>query len=161
MSLIVKRRVFIEGFTTVMLCRLFCVTPSLAGGQRQAVAITWFVPAEQSVSIQESLGFAGSAIPDETTREDSRSPAAIYIIAGLVALGTLTSALLKAYKDWRYGAIIISRDRGGQLKLVSVPGLDNGTIIIDQGNGVKVIFKEKDQPQAKEVMESLMSLIQK
>ncbi len=134
---------------------------SFAAEQKQLITITWYVPASMSVSIQETLGLTGSAIPDESTRQDSRSPAAIYIVAGPVALATLCETLLKIYKDWRYGGIVIKRNRKGELELSNVPNVDSGTLIIDQGNDVKIIFREKERPSIKELMDSISSLKRK
>ena len=160
MSLILNRRLFVR-----------CVGIIMAGGslqfisfaaeQKQLITITWYVPASMSVSIQETLGLTESAIPDESTRQDSRSPAAIYIVAGPVALATLCETLLKIYKDWRYGGILIKRNRKGELELSNVPNVDSGTLIIDQGNDVKIIFREKERPSIKELMDSISGLMRK
>ena len=160
MSLILNRRLFVR-----------CVGIIMAGGslqfisfaaeQKQLITITWYVPASMSVSIQETLGLTESAIPDESTRQDSRSPAAIYIVAGPVALATLCETLLKIYKDWRYGGILIKRNRKGELELSNVPNVDSGTLIINQGNDVKIIFREKERPSIKELMDSISGLMRK
>ena len=134
---------------------------SFAAEQKQLITITWYVPASMSVSIQETLGLTESAIPDESTRQDSRSPAAIYIVAGPVALATLCETLLKIYKDWRYGGILIKRNRKGELELSNVPNVDSGTLIINQGNDVKIIFREKERPSIKELMDSISGLMRK
>ena len=80
----------------------------VAVGQEKLTPYIRYVPARKSVDIQKSLGFTGSAIPDKTTNDDSRSPAAIYIIAGSVALNTLSETVLKFYKNWKYGGMILS-----------------------------------------------------
>jgi hypothetical protein len=127
----------------------------------QLVPIIWYVPAERTISIQASLGLTASAIPDVTTVDDSRSPAAIYILAGSVALGTLCETLLNVYKNWKYGGILIRRDKKGRLELVNVPNIENGTIIVDQGNNIKVILSEKNKPDLSVLMNSLKGLTSK
>jgi hypothetical protein len=134
---------------------------SSAVGGEQLVPIIWYVPAERTISIQASLGLSGSAIPDVTTVDNSRSPAAIYILAGSVALGTLCETLLNVYKNWKYGGVLIRRDKKGRLELVNAPQIENGTIIVDQGNNVKVILGEKDKPDLSVLMNSLKVLIGK
>jgi hypothetical protein len=157
---IIKRRKFLGGLALAVFSSPF-LSVLASAKQEQAVTIEWYVPNEQSVDIQESLEFKGQAIPDESTREDDRSPALIYILVGAVALGTLAETLLKVYKDWKYGGIIISKDKKGKLLIKSEPSLDHGTIILDQGKEPKIIFKEKDEPKYKELMDALSALEKK
>jgi hypothetical protein len=131
---------------------------SSAVDREQLVPIIWYVPAELTTSIQTSLGLTGSAIPDVTTKDDSRSPAAIYILAGSVALATLCETLLNVYKNWKYGGVLIRRDKKGRLELVNVPSIENGTIIVDQGSNIKVILREKDKLNLSVLMDSLKGL---
>jgi hypothetical protein len=160
MSLILNRRLFVRyvGFLMAGGSLQFI---SFAAEQKQLVTIKWLVPASMSVSIQERLGFQDSAYPVESARRDSRSPAAIYIVAGTVALTTLCETLVKIYKDWKFGGILIKRNRNGDLELSSVPNVDSGTIIIDQGDNVKIVLREKERPRIKELIDSVGSLIRK
>lgn len=160
MSLVLNRRLFVRCLGIIMAGGSLQLI-SFAAEQKQLIRITWYVPGSMSVRILETLGLTESAIPDESTREDSRSPAAIYIVAGTVALATLCETLLKTYKDWRYGGIFIKRNRKGELELSNVPNVDSGTIIIDQGNDVKIIFREKERPSIKELMDSISGLMRK
>jgi len=157
---IIKRREFLGGLALAVFSSLF-FNALVSAKQEQAVTIEWYVPNEQSVDIQESLEFKGQAIPDESTRENDRSPALIYILVGAVALGTLAETLLKVYKDWKYGGIIVTKDKKGKLLIKSEPSLDRGTIIVDQGKEPKIIFKEKDEPKYKELMDALSALEKK
>ncbi len=157
---IIKRREFLGGLALAVFWSPF-FSALVSAQQDQSVTIEWYVPNEQSVDIQESLEFKGEAIPDESTREDDRSPALIYILVGAVALGTLAETLLNVYKDWKYGGIIISKDKKGKLLIKSEPSLDRGTIIVDQGKEPKIIFKEKDEPKYKELMDALSALEKK
>lgn len=157
---VIKRRKFLGGLALAIFGSPLLST-LVSARQEETVTIEWYVPTKQSVDIQESLKFKGTAIPDKSTRENGRSPALIYILVGAVALGTLAETLLKVYKDWQYGGIIVSKDKKGKLLIKSDRSLDSGTIIIDQGKDVKVIFKEKDQPKAKELIEALSALEKK
>jgi hypothetical protein len=157
---IIKRREFLGGLALAVFSSPF-LSVLASAKQEQAVTIKWYVPNEQSVDIQESLEFKGQAIPDKSTQEDDRSPALIYILVGAVALGTLAETLLKVYKDWKYGGIIVSKDKKGKLLIKSEPILDRGTIIVDQGKEPKIIFKEKDEPKYKELMDALSALEKK
>lgn len=157
---IIKRREFLGGLALAVFLSPF-FSALVSAKQEQAVTIKWYVPNEQSVDIQESLEFKGQAIPDESTREDDRSPALIYILVGAVALGTLAETLLNVYKDWKYGGIIVTKDKKGKLLIKSEPSLDRGTIIVDQGKEPKIIFKEKDEPKYKELMDALSALEKK
>jgi hypothetical protein len=152
-----NRRAFLICFGIAIAREAILFAPS-AAGREQLVPIIWYVPAEKTISIQASLGLAGSAIPDVSTKDDSRSPAAIYILAGSVALTTLCETLLKVYKNWRYGGLLIRRDNKGGLELINVPSIESGTIIVDQGNNVKVILREKDGPDLSVLMDSLKGL---
>jgi hypothetical protein len=157
---IIKRREFLGGLALAVFLSPF-FSALVSAKQEQAVTIEWYVPNEQSVDIQENLEFKGEAIPDESTRENDRSPALIYILVGAVALGTLAETLLNIYKDWKYGGIIVSKDKKGKLLIKSDPRLDRGTIIVDQGKEPKIIFKEKDEPKYKELMDALSALEKK
>ena len=157
---IIKRREFLSGLALAVFLSPF-FSALVSAKQEQAVTIEWYVPNEQSVDIQESLEFKGQAIPDESTRENDRSPALIYILVGAVTLGTLAETLLKVYKDWKYGGIIVTKDKKGKLLIKSEPSLDRGTIIVDQGKEPKIIFKEKDEPKYKELMDALSALEKK
>ena len=157
---IIKRREFLGGLALAVFLSPF-FSALVSAKQEQAVTIEWYVPNEQYVDIQESLEFKGQAIPDESTREDDRSPALIYILVGAVALGTLAETLLNVYKDWKYGGIIVTKDKKGKLLIKSEPSLDRGTIIVDQGKEPKIIFKEKDEPKYKELMDALSALEKK
>ena len=157
---LIKRRKFLGSFVLAMVSHPLLSKLALAK-EDSSLMIRWYVPHEQSVEIQKSLEFKGKAIPDESSKEDARSPALIYILIGATALVILAETLLKVYKDWKYGGIIISKDKKGQLLIKNNLSLESGTIIIDQGKDVKVIFKEKDQPQAKDLIDALSGLVKK
>ena len=79
----------------------------------------------------------------------------------MVTLGSVAKTVLDIYKDAKYGGVIIRRDEKGELLIENNPSLDRGTLIIDQGDDIKVIFKENDQPKATELIESLTPLVKK
>jgi len=155
--LIMKRRFFLICFVTTIASDSMLFS-SFAAVRDQLVPIIWHVPAERSISIQASLRLTGSAVPDVTTKDDSRSPAAFYILAGSVALATLCETLLNVYKNWKYGGVLIRRDRKGRLEIINAPSIESGTIIVDQGSNVKVILREKDKPDLSVLMDSLKGL---
>ena len=155
----IKRRALLQSF----LCTILWIstTRALASGkQEQTALIEWSVPAEMSVDIQESLGFKGLVFPLETTN-DVRSPAVVYILIGAVALSSLADTLLRFYKDWRHGGIIVSRDSRGRLVVSNAPGLDSSIVILDRTKDVQVIFRSQNRPESKEIIEALSSLVRK
>jgi len=127
--------------------------------ERPAI-IEWSVPAEMSVEIQESLGFKGLALPRDAT-SDSRSPAVVYILIGAVALSSLADTLLKIYKDWKYGGIIVSRDARGRLVISNSPGLDSSIVILDRAKDAQIIFRSQNRPDPKEIINALSALLAK
>ena len=85
----------------------------------------------------------------------------IYIFAGIFTLSQIAKTLLETYRDPRYGGMIVRQDEGGKLLIENDPGLDSGMIVVDQGNEVKVIFQESEQPQAQNIIEALAPLVKK
>jgi len=155
----IKRRVLLQSllyaFLSTSTAKVFA-----SGEQEQPALIEWSVPAEKSVDIQESLGFKGLVIPREPTN-DVRSAAVVYILIGAVALSSLADTLLKFYKDWKYGGIIVSRDTSGRLIVSNAPGLDSSIVILDRTKDVQVIFRSQNRPEPKEIVEALKSLLKK
>lgn len=155
----IKRRALLQNLLGTILW--VSTTRALASGkQDQTALIEWSVPAEMSVDIQESLGFKGLVYPRETTNDD-RSPAVVYILIGAVALSSLADTLLRFYKDWRYGGMIVSRDTRGRLVVSNAPGLDSSIVILDRTKDVQVIFRSQNRPEPKEIIEALSSLLRK
>jgi hypothetical protein len=99
------------------------------------------------------------SIPDKSTITDDRGLPLIYILIGAVALGQIATTLLEIYKDTKYGGVIVRKNKKGELLIENNANLERGTIIIDQGNEVKIIFKEKNDPKATELIQALTPLI--
>jgi hypothetical protein len=111
------------------------------------------------VAIQKQLNFDGSVTPDSATQVDGRSPALIYIIAGIVSVDILIKTLLTAYKDIRYGGIIIRRGEDGKLLIGNDKKLPGGTILVDQGGqGIKVL-NTRSQPSSGELLQAVTPLL--
>ncbi|MGK7932233.1 MAG: hypothetical protein AB4041_12475 [Microcystaceae cyanobacterium] len=156
----IKRRDFLSGLIGVILVhQLF--NRKLLAQENETVTIHWRVPREQVPTVRDDLNFQGKIIPDESTREDDRGLPLIYILIGAVALGSLAKTLLDIYKDARYGGVIVQKNDKGEIVIENDPRLDKGTIIVEQGDEIKVIFKKKDDPQTKELIEALTPLVTK
>ena len=134
---------------------------SLYAQETESVRINWSVPSEQLSAVREDLNFGGQVIPDETSREDGRGLPLIYILIGAVTLGQLAKTLLEIYKDSKYGGVVLRKNKKGELVIKNEPSLERGTIIIEQGSEIKVIFKEKEDPKAEELINALTSLVKK
>jgi hypothetical protein len=117
------------------------------------------VPRKQVKTVREELNFEGKIIPDLSTVEDDRGLPLIYILIGAVTLTTLAKTLLEIYKDAKYGGVIVRRNEKGKLEVENDPALSSGIIIIDQGDDVKIIFREKDEPKTQELIEALTPLV--
>ena len=76
-------------------------------------------------------------------------------------LGQIANTLLETYRDARYGGIIVRKDKGGKLLIENDSRLNSGTIVVDQGNEIKVIFRESEQPKTQDIMEALAPLVNK
>jgi hypothetical protein len=132
---------------------------SLYAQETESVRINWSVPSEQLNDVREDLNFSGQVIPDETSREDDRGLPLIYILIGAVTLGQLAQTLLEVYKDSRYSGVVVRKNKKGELVIKNEPNLERGTIVVEQGSEIKVIFKEKDDPKAGELINALTSLV--
>lgn len=133
----------------------------LAQTEDELIDISWRVPREQVQTVRDELNFEGKITPDLTTIEDDRGLPLIYILIGLVTLSSLAKTLLDIYKEVEYGGVLIQRNNKGELEIQNNPALSSGTIIIDQGDDVKIVFEEKDKPQTIELIEALKPLLKK
>ena len=155
-----QRRKFLINMTFAILYGKYSATIASAN-QQQTAAIEWHVPADRSLDIQESLEFNGIVVTEKKNQENSRSIPLIYILVGSVALGSLAETLLKVYRDWKYGGIIVTRNSDKKIIIRSIPNLERGIIIIDNGKDLKIAIQERDRPQLKELVDSLELLIKK
>jgi hypothetical protein len=155
---IIKRREFLGGLALSLLFHRFS-NESVSAQESQSVNIQWRVPTEQVNAVREELNFEGQVIPDKSTITDDRGLPLIYVLIGAVVLGQLAATLLEIYKDAKYGGVLVHKNKKGELLIENNASLERGTIIIDQGNEVKVIFKEKNDPKATELIQALTPLI--
>ena len=158
-NLILNRKQFLRSLVIGFFGTQLFKQIALAQVDNELVNISWRVPREQVKTVQEDLNFEGEIIPDKSTIEDDRGLPLIYILIGAVTLSSLAQTLLDIYKDARYGGLILRRNEKGKLEVENDSAIDSGTIIIDQGDEIKIIFKEEDQPQTKELIEALTPLV--
>lgn len=160
LSSFLKRRKFLGGLMLgLLLSQLF--NPTILAEEDESITIQWRVPREQVPTVRDNLEFQGEIIPDKSTIEDDRGLPLIYIFVGVVTLDSVAKTVLDIYKDAKYGGVIIRRDEKGELLIENNPSLDKGTIVIDQGDDVKVVFEENEQPQEIKLLEALIPLIKK
>lgn len=152
------RRIFLTGFILMILARLFPERLALSQ-ENDSVDIQWRVPREQVRTVEEELDFDGEITGDKSTIEDSKGLPLIYIIAGVVAVGQLARTLLQVYRDVRYGGLVV-HSKDGEVFIDNDPRFSSGTMIIIQGDEVKV-FQDKNQPQPTEVIDALKPLMKK
>lgn len=152
------RRVVLTGFMALIFARLL-PEMSVRGQETDSVNIQWRVPREQVRTVEEELDFDGEIIGDKSTIEDSKGLPLIYIFAGVVAVGQLARTLLEVYRDVRYGGLIV-HNKNGEVFIDNDRRFDSGTLIIIQGEEVKV-FQDKNQPQPTEVISALKPLMNK
>ena len=127
------------------------------GQEDDLVDIEWRVPRAQVRTVEEELNFDGEITGDQSTIEDSKGLPLIYIFGGVVALSQLARTLLEVYRDVRYGGIVVHNENG-KILIDNDPRFSNGTLIIIQGDELKV-FQDKNQPQPTEVINALKSLL--
>jgi hypothetical protein len=133
--------------------------PILAEASGQ-VGIEWRVPHDQSVKVQKSLHFDGDVKPDQSTKEDTKSPALIYILTGVVSLDILVGTLLNAYKELRYGGLVVRRGKSGSLEIENDSRLSGGMIVVDKGGSSDPeIFRVQDKPQGPELLKAITPLL--
>ncbi|MEL6438728.1 MAG: hypothetical protein AAFQ80_05660 [Cyanobacteria bacterium J06621_8] len=152
------RRVVLTGFMTIIFARLFPKI-SVRGQETDSVDIQWRVPREQVGTVREELNFDGEITGDKSTIEDTKGLPLIYIFAGIVAVGQLARTLLQVYRDVRYGGLVL-HSKDGEVFIDNDPRFSSGTIIIIQGDEIKV-FQDKNQPQPTEVIDALKPLLKK
>jgi len=126
----------------------------------RTVDILWRAPGRQSIAIQKELAFDGSVTPEGTSQPDVRSPALIYVLVGIVSIDLLVKTLMSAYKEVRYGGIVVRRGADGRLQIQNDKRLAGGTILVDQGKAKEVrIFRASDKPGSGELLEAITPLL--
>lgn len=154
------RRVVLAGFMAMIFARLF-PERLVRSQESEPVDIQWRVPEEQIETVREQLNFDGEIIGDPSTIDEDRGLPLIYIFAGIFALDLIVKTLLEVYRDARYGGIIIRKNQEGKLLIENDSRLDPGIIVIDQGDEIKVILRENEQPKPKDIVEALTPLVKK
>lgn len=129
------------------------------GAAGSMVSIRWMAPARQSLVIQGDLRFRGSVTADTSTESDSRSPAEIFVLSGSVDLELLAKSLLAAYKDARYGGIMIRRAGNGDLLISHDKSIPANSIVIDQANKGTTVLNARSQPRTDQLVELLRPLL--
>ena len=153
-----NRRIILTGFIATIFARLLPVR-LVQGQETDSVDIQWRVPREQVRTVEEELNFEGEITGDKSTIEDSKGLPLIYIFAGVVAVPQLARTLLEVYRDARYGGIVVYV-KDGKVLIDNDPRFSSGTLIIVQGEEVKVI-QAKNQPQPTKVIDALKPLLKK
>jgi hypothetical protein len=126
----------------------------------RTVDILWRAPGRQSIAIQKELAFDGSVMPEGASQSDVRSPALIYVLVGIVSIDLLVKTLMSAYKEVRYGGIVVRRGADGRLQIENDKRLAGGTILVDQGKAKEVrIFRASDKPGSGELLEAITPLL--
>jgi hypothetical protein len=90
---------------------------------------------------------------------DGRSPALIYVLAGIVSVDILIITLLSVYKDVRNGGIIIRRGDGGKLLIANDRKLPGGTILVDQGSQGIQVLNARSQPGSDQLLQAVTPLL--
>jgi hypothetical protein len=116
-------------------------------------------PARQSLAIQQQLGFRGSVTADTSTQTDSRSPATRFNLAGEVGLDQLAKALLAAYGEEQFGAIVLRRGSNGELLISNESGMPAGSIVVDRGAHGAIVLNSRSKPGRQQVVEAIQSLL--
>jgi hypothetical protein len=129
------------------------------GGADGTVRIQWMAPARQSLAIQQQLGFRGSVTADTSTQTDSRSPATRFNLAGEVGIDQLAKALLAAYGDEQFGAIVLRRESNGELLISNDSGMPAGSIVVDRAAHGAIILNSRSKPGRQQVVEAIQSLL--
>jgi hypothetical protein len=156
----VRHKVFLLGSALA----LAVFNPSIGISQgldvgQTTTRISWRTPSRQSLAIQRQLSFMGSITADSSTETDSRSPAAIFVLDGDVRLDQLAQSLLMAYKDDRYGGVVVRRGSKGELLISNDVNSPAGTISIDRGNQGITTFNVRGQPSSAQLMQAIAPLL--
>ena len=156
----INRRILLTGFMAMIFARLF---PEILvrGQESQSVDVLWRVPEEQIETVREQLNFDGEITGDTSTIDEDRGLPLIYIFAGIFALSQIAKTLLEVYRDARYGGIIVRKNKEGKLLIENDSRLNSGTIVIDHGDEMEIIFRENQQPKPEDIIEALTPLVKK
>ena len=126
----------------------------------RTVDILWRAPGRQSIAIQKELDFEGTVTQEGASQPDVRSPALIYVLVGLVSIDLLVKTLMTAYKDVRYGGIVVRRGADDSVEIQNDKRLAGGTIVVDQGKGKDLrIFRAGEKPASGELLEAITPLL--
>ena len=148
------RRIALMGLMAMIITHFF-PKRQLRGQESQSVDILWRVPVEQIEAARKQLAFEGKIIADPATIDEKSGLPRVYIFAGSFTLNKIANALLALSRDAGSAGIIVRKDQGGKVLIENDNQLDAGTITIDQGNGRKVIFRESETTEIKEILKAL------
>jgi hypothetical protein len=129
------------------------------GGSDGMVRIQWAAPARQSLAIQQQLAFRGSVTADTSTQTDSRAPATRFNLVGEVGINQLAKALLAAYGDERFGAIVLRRGSNGELLISNDSAMPAGSIVVDRDALGAIVLNSRSKPGRQQVVEAIQSLL--
>lgn len=77
-------------------------SPTQAG-----VAIRWQVPTTHLDAIRDDLQFRGDVTPEEPGPFAVRTAPVFFVLAGVVAVDYLAKAILRVYREVRWGGVVI------------------------------------------------------
>ncbi|MFH0785273.1 MAG: hypothetical protein V2B20_25430 [Pseudomonadota bacterium] len=145
-----RREILLQGIFALWMAtsiNLFsCVGLKSVSPERQELRIRWHVPRDQMPLIREKLYFKGEVEPDLDSATATKGLPITFLIVGAVFLPYLVDAIIAAYRDIRYGGIVITFKDNGEVFIINDCRIPGGTILIKRKDDVEFCRIEKEPP---------------
>jgi hypothetical protein len=118
------------------------------------VNIVWRIPEAQVQEVRNALGPSAQVTVQRPNIVTRGLP--LLLVVGTVALSELARALLTAYRDLRYGGILVTTQNGA-LNIQNDSRLPEGTIIVSDQRGVEV-YRTNNLSSIEELTKALAAI---
>ena len=149
-----NRRFFLARFMAACLAVSPFVTRAAATEPK--AKIVWHIPTEGLPTAKRYLKGTESETPDRDSMTDTRGLPVLMIITAVALVPQIADAVVRVYRDYRYGGVIITT-KGGALDVATDPRLPANTFIVKSPEGVKIY--EKTNSGADELKGAVESLL--
>jgi hypothetical protein len=130
---------------------------ALGGCQTYRSSFLSRVPTEGLSTAKRYLGSTESLEPDVGSGTDTRGAPLIFIITAVALVPQIAEAIVRVYRDYRYGGVIIGVGDNGVLNISTDQRIPASTVVVQAKDGVKIY--ERKNPEADDLKGPLGSLL--
>jgi hypothetical protein len=123
---------------------------------KEKTKIIWRVPTERLSTAKRYIRQPDSVVPDPESQTDTRGLPVIMIITAVALLPQIADAILRVYRDYRYGGVLITR-KGEALDVSTDLRIPSDTVIVQSPDGTKIY--ERKNSGTGELKEALATLL--